>query len=109
MGLHRTARLGLPGRRALVADIEAGCSLSGGGETLRRLADSGLQVVASLAREDGRVGGRRQHRAAWAGWVASFLPPPIEPGMRFSRTRLTDVFHRRHSACRATPGSGAGR
>jgi len=102
MGLHRTARLGLPGRRRLVGPF-------GSGETLRRLADNGLQVAASLAREDGRVGGRRQHRAAWAGWVASFLPPPIEPGMRFSRTRLTDVFHRRHSACRATPGSGAGR
>jgi hypothetical protein len=26
MGLHRNARLGLAGRRALVADIEAGCS-----------------------------------------------------------------------------------
>ncbi|MGZ4381279.1 MAG: leucine zipper domain-containing protein [Gaiellaceae bacterium] len=25
-GLHRNARLGLPGRRALVADVEAGCS-----------------------------------------------------------------------------------
>ena len=30
----------------------------------------------------------------WPG----FLPPPIEPCMRFSRTRLTDVLHRRHSA-----------
>src|SRR5436309_9600832 len=26
MGLHRNARLGLAGRRALVADIESGCS-----------------------------------------------------------------------------------
>src|SRR5215211_2283472 len=26
MGLHRNARLGLAGRRALVADVEAGCS-----------------------------------------------------------------------------------
>ena len=29
---------------------------------------------------------------------AGFLPPPIDPCMRFSRTRLTDVLHRRHSA-----------
>src|SRR6202042_2326508 len=27
-----------------------------------------------------------------------FLPPPIEPCVRFSRTRLADVLHRRHSA-----------
>src|SRR3954471_22357078 len=36
-------------------------------------------------------------RAAWPT-VAGFLSPPIEPCMRFSRTRLTDVLHRRHSA-----------
>jgi hypothetical protein len=29
---------------------------------------------------------------------ARFQPPPVEPCMRFSRTRLTDVVHRRHSA-----------
>jgi hypothetical protein len=33
------------------------------------------------------------------------LPPPIEPCVRFSLTRLTDVFHRRHSALPATAGS----
>ena len=27
-----------------------------------------------------------------------FQRPPVEPCMRFSRTRLTDVVHRRHSA-----------
>ena len=38
--------------------------------------------------------------ADWPG----FLPPPVEPCMRFSRTRLTDVVHRRHSASPARPG-----
>ena len=33
-----------------------------------------------------------------------FLPPPIEPCVRFFLTRLTDVFHRRHSAFPATAG-----
>jgi hypothetical protein len=33
--------------------------------------------------------------ADWPG----FLPSPIEPCVRFSRTRLADVLHRRHSAC----------
>jgi hypothetical protein len=57
MGLHRNARLGLAGRRRLVADVEAGLSCreaggrpgggpptrwSGGGATPRRLADDGL-------------------------------------------------------------------
>jgi hypothetical protein len=27
-----------------------------------------------------------------------FQPPPVDPGMRFSRTRLTDALHRRCSA-----------
>jgi hypothetical protein len=34
--------------------------------------------------------------ALWALWPAApgCLPPPFEPGMRFSRTRLTDIVHR---------------
>ncbi len=35
---------------------------------------------------------------------AGFLPPPIDPCMRFSLTRLTDVLLRRHSAIPARPG-----
>ena len=40
------------------------------------------------------------------GWVGDwrgdavafrFQPPPVEPCMRFSRTRLTDILHRRRS------------
>jgi hypothetical protein len=30
--------------------------------------------------------------------IPGFLPPPIDPCVRFSRTRLADVLHRRHSA-----------
>ena len=33
-----------------------------------------------------------------------FQLPPVEPCMRFSRTRLTDVVHRRHSVSPARPG-----
>ena len=33
-----------------------------------------------------------------------FQLPPVEPCMRFSRTRLTDVVHRRHSVFPARPG-----
>jgi hypothetical protein len=29
--------------------------------------------------------------------VLRFQLPPVEPCMRFSRTRLTDAVHRRHS------------
>ncbi len=53
-----------------------------------------------------RVGGRRQRRAAVpTGQVSSRRH--LEPCMRFSRTRLSDVLHRRHSA--APVGVGLGR
>ena len=35
-----------------------------------------------------------------------FQPPPVKPCMRFSRTRLTDVLHRRHSTFQARKGLG---
>ncbi len=35
-----------------------------------------------------------------------FQPPPVKPCMRFSRTRLTDVLHRRRSAFQARNGLG---
>jgi hypothetical protein len=42
---------------------------------------------------------RRGRRAACESPTGTrFLPPPIEPCMRFSRTRLTDVLRRWHSA-----------
>lgn len=50
----------------------------------------GYQDVGSLSGV-GRVGG-------WRGsqWPR-LQPPPIEPGTRFSRTRLSDALHRRLS------------
>ena len=36
--------------------------------------------------------------------VLRLQPPPVEPCVRFSRTRLTDVVHRRHSALPAMSG-----
>src|SRR3954469_18042986 len=36
-----------------------------------------------------------------AGAALRFQLPPVNPCMRFSRTRLTDAVHRRHSACSA--------
>jgi hypothetical protein len=33
-----------------------------------------------------------------------FQLPPVKPCVRFSRTRLTDVVHRRHSVSPARPG-----
>ncbi len=49
---------------------------------------------------DGGWSGRREAPGVARAWptAAGLLPPPIEPCMRFSRTRLTDVLHRRHSA-----------
>jgi Transposase DDE domain group 1 len=60
-------------------------------------------------------GGRSWSRCAWwfpteaffsvsVAGVLRFQLPPVEPCMRFSRTRLTDVVHRRHSVCPARPG-----
>ena len=68
-----------------------------------------------VTRSSGRLNGSSRHRHAVivlarriqeVGWVGDwrgdvvafrFQPPPIDPGMRFSRTRLTDVLHRRCS------------
>jgi len=68
-----------------------------------------LVRLARVLDLDGSRSGRREApgtaRAQPTG--AGLLPPPIEPGMRFSRTRLTDVLHRRHSAVPASPRSVA--
>ena len=65
-------------------------------------ADTGLTLpVCHLPPgTSNRVGG-------WRGGAVRafrFQPPPVEPCMRFSRTRLTDVVHRRHSVSPARPG-----
>ena len=58
----------------------------------------GMRGVAQRA-SPCRVGGWR----AAAVRAARFQPPPVEPCMRFSRTRLTDAVHRRHSVFPARP------
>jgi hypothetical protein len=50
-------------------------------------------AFAQLTSASGRVGDWRG-----AALAARFQSPPVKPGMRFSRTRLTDVLHRRCSA-----------
>jgi hypothetical protein len=49
--------------------------------------------------EVGWVGGWRGDAVAFR-----FQPPPVEPCVRFSRTRLTDALHRRCSVWPARPG-----
>jgi hypothetical protein len=62
---------------------------------------SGYSVVSGVGPEagDGWVGG-------WRGDVLAFRfqSPPVEPCVRFSRTRLTDALHRRCSISPARPG-----
>ena len=51
-----------------------------------------------------RFPGRLRHPSA-PGQVCSVSSPRrLEPCMRFSRTRLTDAVHRRHSVFPASPG-----
>ena len=68
------------------------------------------QTVCAHARSRScTVGARRLDRpAVWARLV--WFPPPrhLEPWVRFSRTRLHDVLHRRHSASPARPGWAGG-
>ena len=40
--------------------------------------------------------------------AARFQSPPVKPCMRFSRTRLTDVLHRRRPACPRQGRKGLG-
>ena len=42
----------------------------------------------------GRVGGRLPGRTAFADWPGVASRRRIEPCMRFSRTRLSDIVHR---------------
>jgi hypothetical protein len=52
----------------------------------------GTRLSLGGPREVGWVGDWRGDAVAFR-----FQPPPVEPGMRFSRTRLTDALHRRCS------------
>ena len=71
-----------------------------------------------LRRTRGLCEGTRGNYTGDVGWVGSwrcdadafrFQPPPVEPCMRFSRTRLTDALHLRCStgARQARLGLGA--
>ena len=57
------------------------------------------QLLTNAGLEDGWVGGWRGDAVAFR-----FQSPPVEPCVRFSRTRLTDALHRRYSAGPARPG-----
>jgi len=79
----------------------AGLSASDGLLSRRRETDVDARLVAAKGgqgalghrfREDGWVGDWRGDAVAFR-----FQPPPVEPCVRFSRTRLTDVLHRRCS------------
>src|SRR5674476_1180766 len=62
------------------------------------------RLTLKLQKEVGWVGSWRGNAGAFR-----FQPPPVEPCMRFSRTRLTDALHRRCStgARQARLGLGA--
>src|SRR3954466_9197595 len=69
--------------------------------TAPRPATTPATELGSHDQRSRRVGG-------WRGAVGAvrFQPPPVKPCMRFSRTRLTDVLHRRRSAFQAQNGLG---
>ena len=61
--------------------------------TARVQAERSMIPIPGVRGEDGWVGDWRGDAVAFR-----FQPPPVEPCMRFSRTRLTDILHRRCSA-----------
>ena len=78
--------------------------------------DSALTVVTASRWERARPGqpprrsGRREAPGSVRLVLARLVPVSsrrrVDPCMRFSRTRLTDVLHRRYSAWPASPGRG---
>jgi hypothetical protein len=94
--------------RPLMRDVRSGV----------RSAAQRLAVAEYEAARLGEKGAVLRRQCPEVGWVGSwrgdadafrFQPPPVEPCMRFSRTRLTDAFHRRCStgARQARLGLGA--
>jgi hypothetical protein len=61
--------------------------------------DRTAQLLVVAGAEVGWVGGWRGDAVAFR-----FQSPPVEPCVRFSRTRLTDALHRRCSISPARPG-----
>ena len=67
------------------------------------------ESVGGANHGSGRVGERRPVSRGRGRLSPGLLPPPIDPCMRFSRTRLADVLHRPHSACPAPQPGGTRR
>jgi hypothetical protein len=98
-------QLGVPLWRELGCDASAYSAVTkvladrmtrDGQQALRRCRSHSPSGHQSEPADLWRVGGRRLGRTALpTGLVSSRRH--IEPCMRFSRTRLTDAFHRRHS------------
>jgi hypothetical protein len=63
------------------------------------VSEFGTQCLGDPFAEVGWVGGWRGDAVAFR-----FQSPPVEPWVRFSRTRLTDALHRRCSISPARPG-----
>ncbi len=74
----------------------------------RELARWRFSAVGRGASVTGAVS-RGSFFAVSVAGVLRFQLPPVEPCVRFSRTRLTDVVHRRHSAFPASPERAWGR
>jgi protein kinase-like protein len=69
------------------------------GDDLHTLLKTGPLKPERAVHEVGWVGGWRGDAVAFR-----FQSPPVEPCVRFSRTRLTDALHRRCSISPARPG-----
>ena len=78
------------------------------GQTRRPLVGSGAGAVAVPGGRPRSLGARGFPSGCPTSVAVvkslRFQLPPVEPCMRFSRTRLTDVVHRRHSVSPARPG-----
>jgi hypothetical protein len=106
-----SGRMGAPG----AGDGNRTRTISLGSFVIRALGPPDQQVRMSVRMVGSRAGavavpGGRAWGLSSAGFPVGcatpvtvarslrFQPPPVDPGMRFSRTRLTDALHRRCSA-----------
>ena len=85
MGLHRNARLGLAGRRALVADVEAGCSCR---EAARRRGVSPTTACKWWRRWSQATLEQRQIACLSRGSLVAAAPLAAAAAGRLSRQRI---------------------